>query len=1065
MVGDDQQLASVAAGGVLRDLAETAGVVTLSELQRFTDRAEGAATLALRLGDPAALGYYLDHQRIHVGDLATVTDSAYRAWFADRRAGIDAVMLAPTRDIVAGLNARARTERIVLQAGSAAPIGREVALSDGNAASSGDIIISRRNDRQLPISSTDWVKNGDRWRVDHVHRTGSLTVTHLSTRRKITLPAGYVREHVELGYASTIHTAQGITADTAHTVATGQETRQLFYVAMTRGRTANHVHLATVSNGDEHAIIRPEAVLPPTATDILTNILARDEAQQSAASVSRDLSAPSQLLQDAVAIYQDALGVAAEHVVGSDTLTRLDTAAEQLLPGLTAKPAYPTLRAHLALLAVDGDDPLTRLRTALAQREMTSALDPAAVLDWRLEPARRDADATVAMATRRPAGGSSTGRPGVATSADRGARISALADQVRTAADGWTPTSAPAWASALLDPADAQLRADLAVWRAATGTDDNDRRPTGPAQLGAAASRYQTALDTRAGLVLGDPHRAASRWAAIIGQVAPRVTTDDYWPELASRLAKIDAAGIDVRSMVTAAAGERPLPDDQPAAALWWRLARHLTPAAMAATSGSGAATLRPAWTTTLSALLGAARAERIFADPAWPALVAAVTDAPREHWTPEQLLTTAIDLTLAERTALENATSPGSGKSAPALTDGDLASALVWHVAMLTDPAPLDYEDAPSDYEHIPSDSDVQKSGDVEPVTSDEEARRQRLDLAIAKAEVLREPPAPTDDELWAPMLEEHKWATALVPKQRLLELNQQAAEFFTTHYPDSWAPDYLRTRLGTDLGAAVDSYGTRFTPGYAPAGWTTLTQHLRRAGATDDEILAAGLGRTASTGRIIDTFRDRLVFPIHHDDDLVGFIGRRNPRHDAEPNPTAGPKYLNTPQTDLFDKGAQLFGLSEARAALAHGAIPTLVEGPLDVIAIALATNGSHIGVAPLGTSFTDAQANQLADHTGAGQPDALVAMDNDAAGRRAAATRLLADHRPPWKSSTSVACPKGSTQPTCSSAMEGPRWKVLSTTVNRKPTRSSKESYAGWASTNSQVTWLHESRSQSK
>ena len=100
LVGDDQQLASIAAGGVLRDIADAAGVVTLSQLMRFTDPAEAAATLALRTGDPASLGFYLDNGRVHVGDEATVAEHAYQAWSADRAAGLDSVMLAPTRDLV-----------------------------------------------------------------------------------------------------------------------------------------------------------------------------------------------------------------------------------------------------------------------------------------------------------------------------------------------------------------------------------------------------------------------------------------------------------------------------------------------------------------------------------------------------------------------------------------------------------------------------------------------------------------------------------------------------------------------------------------------------------------------------------------------------------------------------------------------------------------------------------------------------------------------------------------------------------------------------------------------------
>ena len=95
LVGDDQQLAAIGAGGVLRDIAAREGAVTLSQVMRFThpvghpaagtpNHAEGAASLALRNGDPAALGYYLDQQRVHVGDLTTCADDAYDAWRADR---------------------------------------------------------------------------------------------------------------------------------------------------------------------------------------------------------------------------------------------------------------------------------------------------------------------------------------------------------------------------------------------------------------------------------------------------------------------------------------------------------------------------------------------------------------------------------------------------------------------------------------------------------------------------------------------------------------------------------------------------------------------------------------------------------------------------------------------------------------------------------------------------------------------------------------------------------------------------------------------------------------------
>ena len=223
LVGDDQQLAAIGAGGVLRDIAAREGAVTLSQVMRFVhpaghpqagtpNHAEGAASLALRDGDPAALGYYLDQRRVHVGDLSTCADDAYDSWRADRAADRDALMLAPTRELVAQLNTRARTDRLTelgAEAALNAAADRTVQLADGLACSVGDTIISRHNERSIPISRTDWVKNGDRWIVEAVLDSGAVQVTGLRTRRRITLPADYVAEHVELGYACTIHGRAG----------------------------------------------------------------------------------------------------------------------------------------------------------------------------------------------------------------------------------------------------------------------------------------------------------------------------------------------------------------------------------------------------------------------------------------------------------------------------------------------------------------------------------------------------------------------------------------------------------------------------------------------------------------------------------------------------------------------------------------------------------------------------------------------------------------------------------------------------------------------------------------
>ena len=112
LVGDDQQLAAIGAGGVLRDIKQTHGALHLAELHRFTNPAEAAASLALREGDPTALDFYLNNGRVHVGDLAKTTEDAFTAWVSDRSAGLDAIMLAPTRELVAELNRRAREHRL-----------------------------------------------------------------------------------------------------------------------------------------------------------------------------------------------------------------------------------------------------------------------------------------------------------------------------------------------------------------------------------------------------------------------------------------------------------------------------------------------------------------------------------------------------------------------------------------------------------------------------------------------------------------------------------------------------------------------------------------------------------------------------------------------------------------------------------------------------------------------------------------------------------------------------------------------------------------------------------------
>jgi conjugative relaxase-like TrwC/TraI family protein len=353
LIGDDRQLAAVGAGGVLRDIAATVGVVRLETPVRFANPAEAAATLALREGNPAGLDFYLDHGRVHVADDAGAVEQAYQAWAADRAAGVDALLLAGTRDLVTELNRRARADRL---AGSASA---EVALADGTAASTGDSVITRRNDRRLYLPGGDWVKNGDRWTVDTVAEDGSLGVIHAVTGRRVTMPADYVSRHIALGYASTIHAAQGSTAEASHTVLTGTETRQQLYVALTRGRAANHLHLALPGAGSEHAAIARDTLIPPTAVDLLHRITARDDAQHSASSQLRELADPARQLREAIARYTDALAM----IPASPEPGRPSGAPLPWLPAVPATVGDPW-RAYLTARA----EQITQLAGDIGQR-------------------------------------------------------------------------------------------------------------------------------------------------------------------------------------------------------------------------------------------------------------------------------------------------------------------------------------------------------------------------------------------------------------------------------------------------------------------------------------------------------------------------------------------------------------------------------------------------------------------------------------------------------------------------------------------------------------------------
>ncbi len=202
---------------------------------------------------------------------------------------------------------------------------------------------------------------------------------------------------------------------------------------------------------------------------------------------------------------------------------------------------------------------------------------------------------------------------------------------------------------------------------------------------------------------------------------------------------------------------------------------------------------------------------------------------------------------------------------------------------------------------------------------------------------------------------------------KERLFQVNLKAQEFYhyilTKHSLGKKALEYLKTRGLSD--ESIETFGL----GYAPNSWESLTKFLLKRGFSVSEIVLSGLGVASKTGSY-DRFRGRVTFPlIDGKDKLRGFSGRV--LHQQEP------KYINTPQTPIFDKGNMLYGLNFAKGEIRSTQEAILVEGEMDVILSHQA--GVKNVVAPKGTALTEGQIDLLKKYC----QNILLCFDMDLAG----------------------------------------------------------------------------------
>lgn len=261
LVGDPHQYSAVKArSGMLATLAhELPDAVELSEVFRQQDPAERAASRGLRDGDGPAVGraadWYAEHGRLSAGSVSAMLTDALEAWHADVRAGWESLLVADSNDTVDALNVAAQqrmaSDGVIDPSGACVTVGSRSAYV-------GDVVLTRRNDYGLVSSSGEPVRNGQRWKITAIGEDESAQLCRLDgiggdadAAVTVTVPAEYLEQHTQLGYASTGHGCQGVTVDAARVVTEATRAdRAGVYVPLTRGRKVNALYLAETSPGD-----------------------------------------------------------------------------------------------------------------------------------------------------------------------------------------------------------------------------------------------------------------------------------------------------------------------------------------------------------------------------------------------------------------------------------------------------------------------------------------------------------------------------------------------------------------------------------------------------------------------------------------------------------------------------------------------------------------------------------------------------------------------------------------------------------------------------------------------
>ena len=414
-LGDYRQLSAVGSGGALRLVDREIGAVHLNELFRFKNPEEAAATLSLRepplVGTDKPFEWYKDNNRVVAGDADAMIKDVFSGYSADVTAGKQSIMIASTNETVTKLNDLAQAHAI--EHGQVSTDAGAVALHNSSRAHLGDTIVTRKNARQLIVNSgQDFVKNGDLWRVTDLHDDGRITAQHTGHGGKVTLPASYVEQSVELGYAATIHRAQGSTVDTAHALVDASTDRAGAYVALTRGRENNQLYVA-LADGEKR-------------DDVLDRITGAYERDLTVHESVDQLRAEHRNIASLIAQHEDISELAVQKVMepylmeGMSRVTEhpvRDKDSGQIIDhtpangvedaeAVLASPAWPALAHDMGEAYRAGVDPSALVERAYSRRPLEAsdqgaeAKDYAAVMQWRVEKLNVDAQKVHEMAER-----------------------------------------------------------------------------------------------------------------------------------------------------------------------------------------------------------------------------------------------------------------------------------------------------------------------------------------------------------------------------------------------------------------------------------------------------------------------------------------------------------------------------------------------------------------------------------------------------------------------------------------------------------------------------------------